>query len=136
MDATEQKSNKWSYVTRATLAEKAEMQAMIDAENEFQQQEPHGWDENDNDCPIHFKLELHSGWQMTAYTPSGKIMGGFHEGFIRCWNCGGIVTDAGDDEKFCFRCFAELTEYGWHHPNRSHGVIGHHRTHGRRSNRR
>lgn len=107
------KKNSWKYIKRATNRDKYEMQASIDAENEFQQKEPHGWDENGNDCPITFKLENHNGWQMQAYTPSGKMMNGFHESFCRCGNCGEIFTYSGDsdNEQFCYHCYAELSEY-------------------------
>ena len=108
------KKNRWVYVQRATAREKALMQVAIDAENEFQLQEPHGWDEDGNDCPITFKLENHSGYQMQAYTPSGNQMEGFHESFIRCGNCKEIVTMNGDgDEVFCYECYTDLTEYAF-----------------------
>ena len=106
----------WTYVKRATKYEKIAMQQALEAENEFQQQEPvHGWDENGDDCPITFRLENHDGWQMQAYTPSGNMMDGFHESFIRCGNCGEIITYAGDDDtgQYCYECNTELTEYGW-----------------------
>lgn len=105
--------NQWQYVRAASAAEKAEMQAIIDEENKFQQQEPHGWDENDNDCPIVFKLEKHDSYQMQAYTPNGTMMdNSFHESFCRCGNCGEIFTytDTGDDndDQYCWKCNKEL----------------------------
>lgn len=103
------KTGFWKYIKAATEAEKQEMTSQIEAENEFQLQEPHGWDENDNDCPIHFKLENHRGYQMQAYTPSGNMMDGFHEIFIKCLNCKTIFTYAGDDdEQICPNCYSIL----------------------------
>lgn len=101
------RKNTWNYVKRASQAEMAEMVAHLEAENEFQQQEPHGWDENDNDCPICFRLEFHDGWQMQAYTPAGTMMdSSFHESFIRCNDCGKIFTYGPDDDtdQYCPGC--------------------------------
>ena len=98
--------NTWTYVKRASMRDKALMEELIREENKFQQQEPHGIDENDNDCPITFKLENHHGWQMNPYTPSGNRMPGFEESFIRCNVCGYITTYAGDDDndQWCPHC--------------------------------
>jgi len=105
-------SKKWTYVGRATKREKFLMEEEVRNENEFQQIEPGGWDEENEDCPIHFRAEKHGDWQMQAYTPSGKMMDGFHESFIRCGNCGAIFSHNGSEmDPFCYHCDTELTDY-------------------------
>ena len=107
------KNQTWTYVGRATKREKYYMQEIIEDESKFQQQEPHGWDEDGRDCPIHFQAEKHGDWQMQAYTPSGKMMDGFHEGFIRCGNCGAILSYDGceDYDPHCWHCETDLINY-------------------------
>jgi len=103
---------KWSYIRRASVKDTVSMLEAIKAENEFQQQEPHGWDEDCETCPITFKLEKHDAYQMQAYMPSGKMMDGFHEIFIRCSVCKEISVYGGDDDsdQTCSECYAALTE--------------------------
>ena len=97
--------NKWSWITRATKNEKQQMKELIVAENEFEQIENHGIDDNDNDCPITYKLESHKGWQAQAYMPNGKMMDGFHVGFARCGNCGNVMMISCDENVICPDCF-------------------------------
>ena len=106
-------SKKWTYVGRATKREKLLMEEEVREENEFQQIEPGGWDEESWGCPIHYRVEKHGDWQMQAYTPSGNMMNGFHESFVRCGNCGAILSyDGGTDlDPYCWKCETELTEY-------------------------
>ena len=100
----------FSIVKRATQIDKYQMEEIIEAENKFQQQEPHGRDENDDDCPITYKMENHQGWQMQAYTPSDKMMNGFHQSFVRCGNCGTIFTWGGEDIIICTECHYDYSE--------------------------
>ena len=103
------KTKTWRYIRRATRREKAHMQQIILDENEFQQIEPHGWNAWGETCPIHFRMEKHNAWQMQAYQPDGVMMNGFHESFIRCQNCGAVLTYGGEDcNPYCHECKTEL----------------------------
>lgn len=105
------KTPTWKYVKRATLREKYLMEEIIRSENEFEQQEPHGIDESDQDCPIVFRLENHQGYQMQAYTQDGKMMDtSFSECFVRCGNCGAIFSWNGSPTLICTECYTEYEE--------------------------
>jgi hypothetical protein len=115
----------FSWIAFASKAEKAEMQSWVEDENNFQKIEPQGLDDDNKEFAIVYKLERHSSWQMTAYTPSGIIMdNSYHEGFCRCNNCKKLFifnngADASNDNQYCYECKTEFTNGNWYYPKRN-----------------
>lgn len=106
----------YSYISKATKYEMAEMIARVADENEFQKIEPQGLNDDWTNFPITYKLEKHSSWQMTAYDQNGKIMdNSYHVGFCRCNNCKSVFefdngADASNDNQTCYECNTEFED--------------------------
>ena len=101
------------YVKRATRRDKALMLEIIRNENEFEQQEPHGWDdENETEFSVEYKLyRAGDTWQANAFLPNGEMMdNSYHMLFCRCSE-GHIFTLDCDDFIYCPDCQTEITDY-------------------------
>lgn len=103
-------AKKFAQIKRATAHDKYLMEEIIRNENEFEQQEPHGHDENDNIFPIVYRLENHDGYQMQAYSNEKMMDSSYHQLLCRCGNCGEIFSWGGEDFIYCYHCDTEFSE--------------------------
>ncbi len=115
MNSTEwnrrKRSQPYTWVGRASLAERIEMYEWIAADNELEMKE---WKENDPfGMYTVYELEFHKGWQVVAHfiDPETGYQGCERGGFARCNKCGHIYEIFEGQIEDCTDCGNSWEEY-------------------------
>ena len=94
----------WTQVKKATRSEKLQMEQMAIDETICSFELFHKvWED---DCPLEFRVERHSGYQLQAYRTDNGEMEDTSYSFLvaRCGVCRKLMTISGADFEYCAEC--------------------------------